>query len=246
MAFVSGDDSHPVCLRIDTGLQTCHFAILIKEGNVFLSVDSGLCLAAGRTHVFDVRTKRHGREIEGIDPDVQQSSSGQFRTDDPLLVLNDISQIGREGIGFSDSSLFDQFPYFLRQGHVAGPYGFRNEHLMLFGQVQQVFGLTGIGGKRLLAKNRLLIQDAKSGVLIMLRVRCRYIDKVDMGILDQFLIRTVCFGELPFKCFCFLFGPGSDGIAFYMFHPSQGQGHFLRDIAAADNTYFIRFHCLSI
>ena len=71
MAFVSGDDSHPVCLRIDTGLQTCHFSILIKEGNVFLSVDSGLCLAAGRTHVFDVRTKRHGREIEGIDPDVQ-------------------------------------------------------------------------------------------------------------------------------------------------------------------------------
>lgn len=71
-------------------------------------------------------------------------------------------------------------------------YCLHQEHILLFGDLDQGFQLRSIGRERLLAEHILASFEAESRILVMMAVRGCNVNDVNIGILDEFLVGSVC------------------------------------------------------
>lgn len=119
--------------------------------------------------------------------------------------------IGDNAQHFTDFALLDQFPDLDAEGEVPGPDGLHQEQFLLLGRFAQDLRLRRVDGEGFLAEDMLACLQRKHGVLVVVGVRRGHIDDVDIGVLDELLVRAVCSA-----------GPGDLGLNDELLRPGLG------------------------
>ena len=94
----------------------------------------------------------------------------------------------------ANGARLDQIPDLDAQREVAGPDGLHEEDILLLGLLNQLAGLRGRHGKRLLAENVLAGIKGEHGILEVVTVRGGDVDDVDVWIGHQLMVRSVGLG----------------------------------------------------
>ena len=246
MSFLARDDAQPVGAGIHGASEHRHPLAGIVEGDAVLRVHTGRSLHASRLRAFDVRAEQHGREVKRVDAHVEQCAPGQLGLLEPFYLADGVSEVGCQQVGIPDDAAAERVGNLPREGHVAGPDGFGDEHVALFGQAQQGFGLCGVGRESFFAKHGLPRFDALACLLVVVRVRRGDVYQVHFRVVDECLVRAVCPFEMPLACELLRLADvaRSDGVARNVAHSVHGGGHCAGNASGSDDSYFVRFHVL--
>nr|POE89848.1 hypothetical protein CFP56_20317 [Quercus suber] len=137
---------------------------------------------------------------EGVDAEVEQGAAGEGRVHHAVRVvegrLGDLAdgQVGGGARHGAEAAGRDDVPDVDGQGEVARPDGLHEEEVLLPRQLDQDLELSGVGREGLLAQHVLARFEAEPHVLVVVRVRGRDVDDVDVGVLDELFIAAVGFG----------------------------------------------------
>ena len=197
VAFLARDDALTVVGTAGSELHHGHVAVGVAEGDALLDVHAVVVLHAVRLNVLDVGAEYHSGKVDGIDADVEQGASAQLGLGDAFLVGDGIAQVGRQHVRAADGTVEHQLADGVGEGHVACPDGFGDEHVAFLGQLQQCFGLAGVGREGLFAEHGLPVEDAQAGMLVVVGVGRGDVDQVDVRVGGQFFIRSAGFLEAP-------------------------------------------------
>ena len=197
-------------------------------------------------------TKHHLGKVQGINPHIQQGTSGQGRLHNALFSHDLIAQVGGEHSGLSNDArvhhLRDDLPHRL----VSGPDGLGEQQALVCGPLEHLSCLLSIGGKSLLAQDMLSVLQAHHDMLIMVRVRGGHIHQLDLLVLEHLLIAAV--GSLYAVGLGKLLGPfqipgchsiQGDGMISHLVHAVDGLRHGCGNAASSQNCHMKHlFHLL--
>jgi hypothetical protein len=133
------------------------------------------------------RPEHHGGERERVDAQVEQGSTTEFGSEQPVLRvgLEPHSLIGRNGQDLAYRALPEQFPQATQVRQEAAPHRLHAEHPGVPGGHRHGPGLDGVHRERLLHQHSLAGGDGRQGVLGVKRVRGRDVDDVHLRVGDQ-------------------------------------------------------------
>lgn len=216
---------------VDGGGQYRHAAVGPGEGDAVRQVHPLLRLDAGGLDAVGP-AEGHLREVQGVDPHVQQGPAGQLRPDDPLLAGDGVAQVGGEEPGPPDGAGGQNICQKAAHGLVPGPDGLGDEQAPLPGEAGHLLGLGGVDGEGLLAEHMLAVGKAEHGVVVVVGVGGGDVHQVHGGVRQHLLIgavgplRPVPGGEVPGPREV----PGGHGVeaqvpAAALVHAADGLGH---------------------
>lgn len=132
------------------------------------------------------------------EPTIQESTTGQIRVYHAVcgtpFRLNIIAEacISHDTEDLADLTLLDEFTDLNAEGEVASPDSFHKEEVLLAGNFDEDLSLSSVDGKGFLAENMLARLQRESDVLVVVGVRGRDVDDIDVGVGHKSLIVTKC------------------------------------------------------
>ncbi|MNN11041.1 hypothetical protein D3C81_1239810 [compost metagenome] len=194
----------------------CPVPVSQQHGEVFVNPRfPEVCRAL---NALRIRTQHHGRERNRVDAGIQQCPAAKFRIEQsPGRIPPRIeAEIGFHQSNFANPSGRQPFPHTVNDRQEPRPHRFHQEQLAFARIGNQLFKLRGIDRKRLLAKDRFPCPQRGHDVVLVVRMRCGYINGVHLRVSHQLLIASIRLGnpELLGKRLGFLQVSRPDGIRF--------------------------------
>jgi len=128
---------------------------------------------------------------------VEHCPAGEIHVDHamfrPKLLLHVLgkAQVGEDAANIPDIAVLHHAAELNAQGEEANPNRLHEEHPVLLCGLDEYARLFRVDRKGLLTQDVLLGFETQHGVLEVVRVRCRDIYDVDIGVLDKILVRSV-------------------------------------------------------
>jgi len=137
------------------------------------------------------------REGDVVDAQVQQGASGELVVKLPVgrVRLGPEAERRRDELDGADRSVVQPLPHSPVHGQKARPERFHQEQVLRLRQRDQIRSLEGIDRERLLHQDRLAGFQAQASLAVMEPVRAGDVDRVDLRIASQRLIRIVVDGR---------------------------------------------------
>lgn len=129
-----------------------------------------------------------------VNTQVEQGATSEVKIDHAVLRaklrLNITTKrvVGCHAKNLAELALFNYGSDRNARGEVASPDGLHEEELLLLGDLAERFCLSGVDGECLLAENMLVRFQAESDILVVVRMRGRDIDDVDVGVFHEFRV----------------------------------------------------------
>lgn len=108
--------------------------------------------------------------------------------------LNIITEacISHDSEDLTDLTLLDKLADLNAEGEVTSPDSFHKEEILLAGNLDEDLSLSSVDGEGFLAENILASLQRESDVLVVVGVRGRDVDDIDIGVGHESLVVTVC------------------------------------------------------
>lgn len=108
--------------------------------------------------------------------------------------LNIIAEacISHDTEDLADLTLLDELTDLNAEGEVASPDRFHKEEILLAGNFNEDLSLSSVDGEGFLAENILARLQRESDVLVVMGVRGRDVDDIDVGVGHKSLVVTIC------------------------------------------------------
>jgi len=135
---------------------------------------------------------------EGIDPEIQQGTTSEVGVDHAVGVFERIfgchghAEIGGRAVDSANLARGNDVADVDGEREVASPDCLHQENILLLSDLDQSLELGGIGCEGLLAEHILASLKAESCVLVVVAVRGRNVDDIDIGVLYKLLVGSIC------------------------------------------------------
>lgn len=102
------------------------------------------------------------------------------------------ARISHDTEDLTDLTLLDERANLNAEGEIASPNGFHKEEILLAGNLDEDLSLSSVDGEGFLTENILACLQRESGILVVVGVRSRDVDNIDIGVGYESLVVTVC------------------------------------------------------
>ncbi len=185
------------------------------------------------------RAQHERGEREGVDPEVEQGSTGRIRARQPFgsVGVQVLTVVGEDGGDNADETVLQRLLDHVVVGEEPAPHRFEQEEVSRLRQVDEVAGFARVTGEGLLDQNRLTRLEGEAGLSVMFGVRRRHVDDVDLRVGHQFFVGSVRRRgvELVGECLGAIEAAGADCDDLLSGTPPQRGGEVVGDPARRDD-----------
>ena len=198
-------------------IEGCELPSGIAQEDRLLPVHTGISHIYLRHEILHTAPQDLGGESQSVDADIQKGAARQGRIVEPRNAPGVKTDLSLYACDLSDLTARTQLPQEPRTGHERRLEGLTAEKPPLLRHAQDLFPLTGVLREGFFHENMLPRLQGPLRPEIVVRVRCRHVDKLCLRVCQQFLVGAV--GPLR---------PGLCGEGFRLFQASGSHGPELR------------------